>query len=154
MSNFVSNDNVMKQVGDKMEYSEERVRDLMRAHDEYIENCRYIRMNELYRTIVNRPSRRFWVSDIRASLVIAKIMKGEDVLEGMWPTKKEMFLEIYRRVLDLQKEYPDKKISELCAMVVEQPAPKFYLAANSAKIMISKYRKQWRKEKQKRLRLL
>ena len=145
----------MKQVGDKMEYAEERIRDLMRAHDEYIANCRYIRMNELYQTIVNRPSRRFWVSDIRAALVIAKIAKGEkDILDGMWPTKKEMYLEIYRRVQELQKEFPNKKISELCARAVEQPAPKFYLAANSAKIMISKYRRQWKKEKLKRLRLL
>ena len=145
----------MKQVGDKMEYAEERIRDLMRTHDEYIANCRYIRMNELYQTIVNRPSRRFWVSDIRAALVIAKIAKGEkDILDGMWPTKKEMYLEIYRRVQELQTEFPNKKISELCAMAVEQPAPKFYLAANSAKIMISKYRRQWKKEKLKRLRLL
>lgn len=145
----------MKQVGDKMEYAEERIRDLMRAHDEYIANCRYIRMNELYQTIVNRPSRRFWVSDIRAALVIAKIAKGEkDILDGMLPTKKEMYLEIYRRVQELQKKFPNKKISELCAMAVEQPAPKFYLAANSAKIMISKYRRQWKKEKLKRLRLL
>ena len=97
-----------------MEYSKERMDDLMRAYDEYISSCDYIRMSEVYKIIVNMPSRRFWVSDIRAALII----------------------------------------SELCAKVIAQPAPKFYLTPGSAKVMVCKARKQWIQEKWKRLRLL
>ena len=74
-----------------MEYSKERMDDLMRAYDEYIASYGYIRMSELYNTIVNQPSARFWVSDIRAALVVSAIMRGEADLDSMWTLKKEMY---------------------------------------------------------------
>lgn len=135
-----------------MEYSEERINDLMRAYDEYIASCDYIRMPDVYMNIVNMPSRRFWVSDIRAALVVSAIMRGEADLDGMWPLKKEMYLEIHRRVVELGKENPGMSISELCSIVVTQPAPKFYLTPGSAKMMVCKARKRWIEEKWKKLR--
>lgn len=144
----------MKQPGTKVEYSEERVRDLMRAHDEYIESCKYIRMNELYKVVVNKPSKRFWVSETRAALVVSAIMRGENVLDRMWDSKKEMYIEIAKRVAELRRQHPDMTMCELCTIVINQEAPKFYLSPGTAKVMISKYRKTWRKEKMKRLHLL
>lgn len=136
-----------------MEYSKERIDDLMRAYDDHISLCRYINMPDVYNKIVNMPSKRFWVSDIRAALVVSAMIRGEADLESMWPMKKEMYLEIYSRVVSLRKQNPQLSISESCSIVVMQPAPKFYLTAGSAKIMICKARKQWIKEKWKRLRL-
>ena len=143
----------MKHKGATMEYSQERTRDLMRAYDEYISSCRHIRMPDVYKNIVQMPSRRFWVSDIRAALVVSAIMRGEDVLGGMWPMKREMYAEIHRRVVELAKDNPGMGISELCSIVVAQPAPKFYLTPGSAKTMVCKARKRWMQEKRKRLRL-
>lgn len=136
-----------------MEYSQERSDDLMRAYDEYISSCDFIRMPDVYNNIVNMPSRRFWVSDIRAALVISAIMRGEAHLEDMWPMKREMYEEIYRRVIALRDKHPELTTSELCAMVVIQPAPKFYLTPGSAKMMVCKARKEWVRRKQARLRL-
>ena len=48
----------MKHKGAVMEYSMERMNDLMRAYDEYISSCDYIRMPEVYKVIVNMPSRK------------------------------------------------------------------------------------------------
>lgn len=144
----------MKHKGAIMEYSKERMDDLMRAYDEYISLCDYIRMSEVYKIIVNMPSRRFWVSDIRAALIISAMMRGKTDLSTMCPLKKEMYEEIYNRVFKLQEEYPELTISELCAKVIAQPAPKFYLTPGSAKVMVCKARKQWIQEKWKRLRLL
>lgn len=137
-----------------MEYSRERLDDLMRAYDEYLSSCDYIRMPEVYERIVNMPTKRFWVSDIRASLVISAIIRGEDKLSDMWGTKREMYEEIYNRVLALRERYPETGISELCAIVVAQPAPKFYLTPGSAKQMVCKAKKEWVTRKLKRLRLL
>lgn len=144
----------MKHKGALMEYSKERSDDLMRAYDEYLLSCRYIRMNEVYTNVVNMPSRRFWVSDIRAALVVSAITRGEARLDKMCQSKREMYEEIYRRVCLMREQYPEKTTSELCAMVVMQPAPKFYLTSGSAKIMICKSRKEWMRRKQQRLRLL
>lgn len=134
-----------------MEYSKERLNDLMRAYDEYISTCAHIRMPDVYKNIVNMPSCRFWVSDIRASLVVCAIRRGEDCLKSMCQTKREMYQEIYRRVADLQKRHPEWSISELCATVVMQPAPKFYLTPGSAKIMVCKARREWKRKKMERL---
>ena len=98
------------------------------------------------------PSRRFWVSDIRAALVVSAIIRGDADLDAQWPLKKEMYLEIHRRVVELSKTKPNKSISELCSIVVLQKAPKFYLTPGSAKIMVCKARKKWIEEKLKRLR--
>lgn len=135
-----------------MEYSQERLDDLMRAYDEYISSCDYIRMPDVYNTIVNMPSRRFWVSDIRAALVVAAMMRGEARLDKMCQSKREMYEEIYRRVITLREHQPNMTTSELCAMVVMQPAPKFYLTPGSAKIMVCKARKEWIRRKWARLR--
>ncbi|MEG2599572.1 MAG: hypothetical protein RSA66_08870 [Muribaculaceae bacterium] len=144
----------MKHKGATMEYSKERIDDLMRVYDEYISSCRYIRMSDVYNKIVNMPSVRFWVSDIRAALVVSAIIRGEAELNAMWPMKKKMFAEIHKRVILLLEEKPELSISQSCAIVVAQPAPQFYLTAGSAKIMICKARKKWIQEKMKRLRLL
>lgn len=134
-----------------MEYSKERSDDLMRAYDEYIASCDYICMSDVYNKIVNMPSRRFWVSDLRATLVISGMIRGNAHLEKMCQSKREMYEEIYRRVLSLSERYPNKPIPELCAMAVVQPAPKFYLAPSSARIMVIKARKEWKKRKLQRL---
>jgi hypothetical protein len=67
--------------------------------------------------------------------------------------KKEMYEEIHTRVVALKSEYPELTISELCAKVIAQPAPKFYLTPGSAKMMICKAKKRWMQEKLRRLRL-
>lgn len=143
----------MKNKGAVMEYSRERLYDLMRAYDEYIESCNYIRMPDVYENIVNMPSRRFWVSDIRAALVISAMIRGEKRMDRMCASKREMYQEIYRRVVIMREKHPDKTTSEICAMVVNQPAPKFYLTPGSAKIMICKAKKEWIIKKKQRLHL-
>jgi hypothetical protein len=133
----------MKKKGSIMEYSNERSEDLFRVYKEYIANCKYITMPEVYKTITNMPSRRFWVSDTRAALVVSSIIReGKQVLNSMWLLKREMYEEIYNRVIELKKTYPNKSITELCSSVVEQPAPKFYLTPGSAKILLCKIRRQ------------
>ena len=88
------------------------------------------------------------------ALIISAMMRGKTDLSTMCPLKKEMYEEIYNRVFKLQEECPELTISELCAKVIAQPAPKFYLTPGSAKVMVCKARKQWIQEKWKRLRLL
>ena len=143
----------MKHKGSTMEYSQERIEDLMRAYDEYISSCKYVRMPDDYKSIVEMPARRFWVSEIRATKVMYLMLKGNS-LKNMRPLKREMFKEIYKRVTEMKKVNPDYTISMCCGIVVSQPAPKFYLTPGSAKIMVCKARKKWIQEKLKRLRLL
>ena len=141
-----------KIVGSTLEYSDERINALMMEYERYIASCDYIRMSEVFDHIVNRPCRRFWVSEIRAAVVIADMLKG-DSLENMHSAKREMFQEIFARVIKLRARNPGLSIYQTVSMVIRQPSPKFYLSPSSAKIMFYKARKKWYRKKMQRLRL-
>lgn len=133
----------MKYKGSKMDFTQERICDLMRAYKDYIASCRYISLRKAYAAIVDTPSKRFWVSATRASHIVSAMKKGMPVLESMGPQRKEMYGEIYRRVIALAEKRPELCMIELCTIVVSQPAPKFYLAPGSAKVMICKAKRKW-----------
>ena len=138
--------------GSTLEYTEERIIALMEEYDRYIASCGHIRMSEVFDHIVNQPCRRFWVSNIRAAVVVARMLKGGK-LKKMRPSKKEMFQEIFRRVCALKEVYPSMSLFQLVAEVVAQPAPKFYLTPSSAKIMVYKAKKEWYAKKKRKMRL-
>lgn len=139
----------MKPQGSYSEFKKQRNDDLMRAYHELIKSAQYILMPEIYHKVVDMPTRRFWISEGRAAIVISAMMKG-DTLENMGPLKREMYNEIYSRVIKLREEKPDLPIIQLVEMVVEQPAPKFYLTPGSAKVLICKIRKEWYYRRTKR----
>ncbi|MBE6300182.1 MAG: hypothetical protein E7083_07650 [Bacteroidales bacterium] len=135
----------MKKVGAKMEYADERMADLMRLYHEYLRECKHISLADVYEKIVNLPSRRFWVSSTHALKVVSAILRGEDILLSMRRPKAEMYIEIFRRVMQLKEREPSTSIAKLCEQVVQQPAPKIYLSPGSAKIMIYQYRRDKRR---------
>lgn len=133
----------MKHHGSRFECGRERDEDLLRAYREQIGDCRVIRMPDVFRAVVEMPSRRFWVSEERAAVVVAGMLRG-DTLEGMRHTKREMFREIFRRFLLFREECPGLTLIESVSAVVRQGAPRFYLTAGSAKVIFYKIRKERR----------
>lgn len=107
-------------------------------------------MPDVFKSVVEMPADRFWVSASRAAVVVARIMRG-DKLHSMRPNKREMFFEIHRRFVALRVKNTDWSAPRLIEAVIAQPAPKFYLAPGSARVLILKARKQWFAEKSKRL---
>lgn len=136
----------MKNLGSHFEYEKQRNDDLMRAYREEIYRSEVISLPQILHAIVNQPSARFWVSEERAAIVVSRMMKG-DRLRKMRPLKREMFREIFKRVKKMQQIYPDMTLSQLAYEVVRQPAPKFYLTPGSAKVIISKIRRKWYKDR-------
>lgn len=67
----------------------------------------------------------------------------------MRPSKREMFTEIYNRVVALKKHRPDAPLLDLVAKVVNSPAPKFYMKPRCAMEIIYKIKKGFY-DKQKR----
>ena len=141
----------MKTFGSVSEYHHERARDLLRAYFRCIAVCDHISMPDVFRSVAASPATRFWVSAPRAAVVVAKILRGDKLL-WMRPNKREMFFEIYRRFLVLRRANPHWTVPHLVGEVVAQPAPCFYLAPGSARVLILKARKQWFEEKSRRLR--
>lgn len=131
----------MKYQGCILEFTDERNKELMRVFREAINQRSFIDITEVSEVIVNMPCSRFWVSEERAMVVIAAMMKGKPILDAMRPTKREMFSEIYNRVIALRKEQPDRPLFELVLSVVNSPAPKFYMRPRCAMEIIYKIKK-------------
>lgn len=131
----------MKYHGCILEFTSQRNVELMMAFHKAINKRVFIDISEISSELVNMPCSRFWVSEERAMVVVAALLKGKPVLNSMRPTKREMFVEIFNRVLALKKQYPDAPLLELVVNVVNSPAPKFYMTPRSAMETIYKIKK-------------
>lgn len=132
-----------------LEFTDERNIELMKAFRDTISKSQFINISEVSEAIVNRPCSRFWVSEERAMGVVTALMKGRKVLDAMRPSKREMFTEIYRRVMDLRKAHPNLPLPKLIVRVVNSPAPKFYMQPRCAMEIIYRIKRGFY-EKQKR----
>lgn len=132
----------MKHHGSYFEFEVERNKDLMRAFHQDLRETKVIRLNEVWRRVANMQSARFWVSEERAAVVVARMMKG-DKLDNMRPLKREMFTEIFNRVRNMMMEKPELSVYKCCIAVVNSPAPKFYMTPLSIRETIYKIKRKW-----------
>ena len=131
----------MKPVGIKFEFAEQRNEDLISTYRRKLSECEVIRLPKVLRETVQSPSKRFWVSEERAIIVVMQMMAGNN-LDRMQPMRKAMYEEIYRRTMKMKMMNPEMTFTEIVSLVIEQPAPCFYLTPGSAKVIIHKAMKK------------
>lgn len=134
----------MKHRGAQSEFREERDADLMRAYREVLAESDSISLMETAKAVAASPSRRFWVSEERALVVMGNLERGR-TLEGMNSTRREMFSEIYRRYRQYRVQHPAVTPREAVVAIVNSPAPHFYLTVKTVRVLIHKARKEERK---------
>lgn len=121
----------------RIDYEEERATDLVNVYRCYLSACDFVCMGDVWRELAAWPAQRFYVSERRAKETVKRLLKGDE-LKDMHPLKREMFKEIFRRVTILHERSPKRRLHSLCAEVVMQPAPGFYLSASSIKAIVRK----------------
>lgn len=139
-----------------MLFGAQRIHDMMLVYNRIVAEERFICMNDVYRRIAEEPAPRFYVSPERAVSVVAMMLNGGN-MNRMRPFKRDMFSEIYKRALKLgaKRGMKQEALRNICAAVVRQKAPKFYMSPGSVKILICKHKKQWYNERlKKRLHFL
>lgn len=132
----------MKYFGSILEFTHERNKELLRVYREKCIESEYIVMTEIFEKVANSPCSRFWVSEERASIVIYTML-AKKPLPNMRKNKREMFEEIFRRFLVVREQYPEKSIYDLAIMVVNQPAPKFYMTPRTIGELIYRIKNGW-----------
>lgn len=123
----------------------------MQVYFRVVSNAPHVLMPDVFKRVVQQPASRFWTSAERANVVITAIEHGDD-LKSMRPNKREMFMEIYNRYVERRKEYPELSRPRVIELVIEEPAPQFYMAPASARVIILKNRKLWIQRNMQRLR--
>lgn len=132
----------MKYYGSILDFTQERNQELMRVYQEKLSKAGYIVMPKIFEQVANSPCSRFWVSEERAAIVISTLLAGK-VVPNMRKNKREMFDEIFRRFLIVREQYPEKSIYALAIMVVNQPAPKFYMTPRTVGELIYRIKNGW-----------
>lgn len=132
----------MKYYGSILDFTQERNQELMRVYQEKLSKAGYIVMPKIFEQVANSPCSRFWVSEERAAIVISTLLAGK-VVPNMRKNKREMFDEIFRRFLIAREQYPEKSIYALAIMVVNQPAPKFYMTPRTVGELIYRIKNGW-----------
>lgn len=106
-----------------------------------------ISLEKAFRTASEAPAPQFWVSEQRAAIVIGRILAGDDPTLSMTPRKREMYRELYARVLTLRGLHPEASIQQLAFEAVNQPAPCAYLSWPRVRTLIYNERRRLRLER-------
>lgn len=130
----------MKHKGSICEHNRQRNREILAAYRKALSCSSRISLPDVCRSVAESPCSRFWVSEGRAAVVVARMLRG-DSLPKMSRLKREMFSKIFEKTVGLMRVNPDISISEATAIAVNQPAEKFYLKPGSIREVIYLIRK-------------
>ena len=107
---------------------EQKVNEMLSVYRKVAPDC--FSQKQALRRVVEHPASRFFIQGHTAYNKLRHLFNG---YSSELPVEKEcdkrMYEEIYRRVIEMaqQPEHYGKSLSQLCEMVVEQPAPEFYM---------------------------
>ena len=135
------------------EYRDERNRNLLEVFNREFELCDGLTVEEVVSIAVNQPARRFWVSEERALRVVSSMYHRQLPMKGH-VLKREMFEEIKRRCERLLDEHPTWPLSRRVYYVVNREAPRFYISASAAHVIICEEKKRCKRETMQRLHRL
>ena len=117
-----------------------RNNDLYDAFKHVISDMDHIVLDEALTLTVNSPAKRFYISADRAYGVIVRWDKyGKTRL--LSDERQEMYDELYRIIVRLREIRPELPLQHLIEIAIDQPAPKFYLKTNSAKIILCNFKR-------------
>lgn len=128
---------VMKHKGTGNVYITQRNKDLYEKYKDVIKFSEIITSKEIFRRLVSMPAKRFYVSEDRASVIIRKMMKGEEVGNMKKETKK-MYHDMFNLVTKILNSDKTSTMSKAISKVLNGDAPYFYLTENSARVIISR----------------
>lgn len=128
---------------------DERNENIMRVYRRVLAQAEYpLDMDAVYKAVSEAPADRFYVTAERAMNVLSRIDEG-DPLSSMVEGRRQMYLEIHRRVAHLQGRHREWPRLKAVITAITSPAPRFYLEASSLKIIIWRIKK-FKKENEAR----
>lgn len=138
----------MKKPGNKSEFTGARDRELHAAFMRLLAESR-LPLGELFGLAAEQPCSRSWTSAERTQVVLSRMRRGLP-LGPMYKLRLEMY-EHLRRVVDgLRAADPSMPEIHACELAVLMPAPKFYITPKQARAIITRVRKEIKKEKEER----
>lgn len=89
--------------------------------------------------VVKQPAPRFFIESRTVSLLVGRIEKDISLLD-LHASSRRLVRQIYRNYMEFLQEHPGCKLSRerIMEILVEEPAPEFYITGDAARRIIRK----------------
>lgn len=122
----------------------ERDRDLLRAYKEVLSEIEYpFSLSDVMERTVRKPAKRFY-SSTKYAYMCVKALKEDKPVRYQQSEKGRMILEVWKRVQEEEILHPNEKLDTIVEMVMDSPAPEFYLKPSSAEVILCKAKRKQR----------
>lgn len=128
-----------------IELKAQRDRDLYCVYCRCLRECDFASMRDAADYVRKQPASQFYISSREAMRHIVNINMGYS-LEHLNPLAKKRILLIYERYMKYRREHPESTPGESIEIVVEQPAPEFYIGAEMSRKILQKERRKAREK--------
>lgn len=119
------------------ELIEERNRDFVRAYRQACKENHCGNIHDYVGIALKMQSRRFWIEKERAYDIIM-FMENNVAFASPNPNKVKMYDEIYIRYKKAEAQNPGRQKSDIIEMVINEPAPEFYIGIHAAMKIINR----------------
>lgn len=131
----------MKHAGSISDFTGQRNQELLAAFRKVFQTKSFFDITHDYALVVRTPCSRYWISEERATAVVSAMLRGHSVHYAMRKSKRDMFIDIYCRVLFDRAADPDSPLSDIVFNVVNSRAPQFYMAPRHAREILYNMKK-------------
>jgi hypothetical protein len=120
---------------------EQKVSEMLAVYRKVAPDC--FSQKQALERVVRHPASRFYIQAHTAYNKLRHVFNGYSTeLMADKECDKRMYEEIYKRVLELANnpENYGMSLNKLCEIVVEQPAPEFYMSPSTFRLLLSRER--------------
>lgn len=124
---------------------------LFESYSKAIQEHDFANQKEAFDYVRKHAAPRFFSSNMFCESMITKMLNGQPTgLKNPQAVRK--YNELFRRYKQKAEQYPEKTIREICAIIVDEPAPEFYLNRRITQWIIAREKKERWEEIMKKMR--
>ena len=130
------------------ELTQRQARDLYRVYKKGLEEGRFSSLRDASDWVRRQPAPCFYISSKRASILVGMIQSGVSLLH-QGHNSRRMAWQLFHYYKDYRKEHPDTELSRerIIELIVDEPAPEFYLTSEAVRHILSAEIKKAREKK-------
>jgi hypothetical protein len=92
----------------------------------------YVSVENIVKESICREAQSFYLHPGVYARIVHRVGKEQDIAWLENPVKKALYIEIYRRYLQIRKEHPSWNAMDCARIIAGQKAPRFYLSEGHA----------------------
>ena len=123
----------MKKKGNISDFTDQRNAELRAA---FFSQETYSTSDAAMAKVLKTPASRFWVDPPRARDVMSRMERDRAYTASMHPERQRMYEALFRRYLEIRRQFPGESKIKAVTMAIYSGAPEFYLSASAARKVV------------------